>query len=703
MPNPLNLLQVILIAVFLLIVSCAREEPELAKPPVAERVEKVLFQHEHQRTDPYYWMRTDPVATDAYIEAEESYLATVMADTRELQSRLIAEMNSRLVASHRSVPTRIGDYYYYREYRKGGQYPVYLRSSAGEGDPEILLDLNDLAGAGDYYQLGGFSISPDQNLIAFTEDTKGDQLFTLRIRNLADNVLLPFEVEDVGGGVAWSASGDSVYYVQSNDASFKPRVVRQRSLEQLIDEIVYQENDPAFHIELFETPNEGQTLLSIINGNTVEYRLIDETGQLETLLPRQIGQQSSIRLNGDDVYVLTDLDAPGYRLIRTVRGESANPGNWEKVYTPPEGTTINNFAVFEDRIVVSETVDLKQQIRVIDLINRTYQLITFRNPLANVSLQASTDPTSNSFRYRYSSPTAPEKVVEYEFAAAQAKTLSESMVSPGYQPTDYVSERRWFESRDGVRIPVSLMYKKYQELSQKPAYLSAYGAYGISTTLEFDPKIITLLDHGFVYGVIHVRGGGELGSDWHAQGKLLNKKNSFNDFIDGTRFLMDEGIIDPEKAIARGSSAGGLIMGVIANEAPDLYQGIVAQMPFVDVVTTMSDDSIPMTVGEYSEWGNPADPDYYHYLLSYSPYDQVKKQVYPGMLIMAARNDTRVPFYEPLKWLAKLRANNLGNNLLLIDMAENTGHRGPSDQLERRRRDALELAFVIRTVSDQED
>ncbi|MBQ60599.1 MAG: oligopeptidase B [Gammaproteobacteria bacterium] len=674
-------------------------------PPVAQQHEKRVSIHGIDRIDEYYWIRDDtrkdPDVLNLLAE-ENAYTSAVMAGSEKLQHDLFVEISGRLVANDRTVPVKKGNYLYLREFHEGGEYPLYIRSPADNPkDEEVLLDANNMSKGHEFYHIGNWSVSPGEGLLAFAEDVVSRREYTIRFKDLTTGERLKDEIPKVAPSIAWAADNRTVFYVDKNPETLLPyRVYRHEIGSSRSDDVqVYEELDDAFSTSVYVTRSQKFIVISIESIEATEIRLIDAnntSSSPKTFLPREDSHEYKLRHIDDMFYIRTNWQADNFRLMKVKDSELGDKAMWQEVIAHRPGILLRDFEVFNDYLVAVEQSNGLPQLRIIKLYDEAERVITFSESAYTVYLHSNPEVSSSKLRYVYSSLTTPLSDFELDMETGESILLKEEKVLGGFDRSLYRTERRMFSARDGTQVPVSLVYRR--DLYRKgtnPIYLYAYGAYGYSMNPSFLSKRLSLLDRGFVYAIVHVRGGSELGRQWYEDGKLLNKKNSFFDFIDGTRFLIAEGYASADKVFAAGGSAGGLIMGVIANEAPGLYQGIVADVPFVDVVTTMLDESIPLTSGEFTEWGNPKDKQFYQYMLSYSPYDQVKAQKYPNMLVTTGLNDSQVQYFEPVKWVSRLRRLKLDDNLLLISISMDSGHSGASGRYERHWQDALEYAFVL--------
>ena len=674
-------------------------------PPVAKRVPVKLTLHGQTRIDNYYWIRDDSRSNPAVLKllnAENKYTREVMAPTKSLQDTLFSEIAGRLQDSDRTVPVREGNYLYHREFRPGHQYPIYIRRQDLPGAPsEVMLDVNVLSIGHDYYQVGNWSVSPNNNMLAFAEDSIGRREYAIRFKNLANGKYLQDEITGAGSDLAWANDNRTLFYLRKDPETLRPWEVYRHVLGTGPgrDQLVYAEKDPAFYMSLYATSDNDYIVIRLNSTDSTEIRLVDANHPSRTpklFLAREPHLQYEIRHVPGWFYVITNWKAKNFRLMKTPEESPGDKQKWQQVVPGRKHVLLEDVEVFSNYIALQEASGGLTHIRVIDRDTGTSRSLQFADPTYTARLFSNPDHQSTRLRYVYSSLTTPESVYEYDMAKHTTKLLKRQVVGGGFEPGNYVSRRLFVPARDGAQVPVSLVYrKKLFRHGKNPVLVTAYGAYGIPDEPTFRAARLSLLDRGFVFAIIHVRGGNEMGQGWYAEGRLLNKENTFHDFIDATKGLLRKGFGKEGEVFASGASAGGLIMGVIANQAPRLYRGIIARVPFVDLVTTMADPSIPLTSGEFREWGNPRKRKDYDYMLRYSPYDQVRSQTYPAMFITAALYDSQVQYYGPVKWAEKLRHFNTGPNRVLVHIEMDNGHSGASSRYDRYRLQALEFAFIL--------
>jgi oligopeptidase B len=683
----------------------AAEEEEMIAvpaPPMADARPHTLEIHGKVRIDNYYWLkeRQDPEVIE-YLERENAYTRAKLAHTQELQEKVFDEIVGRIKEDDSKVPYRLGDYYYYQRYGKGQEYPIYCRRRGSpEGEEEIMLDVNRLAADHEHLRVRGVEVSEDQNLLAFATDTVGRRLYTLRFRDLTTGKDLPDEIADVTGNHVWANDDRTVFYTKQHPETLRwyqiYRHVIGTSPEE--DELVFEEEDEEFSVYVEKTKSRRFILIASEQTLSSEYHFLEADspqGSFEIFLPREGNHEYSIDHLGDDFYIRTNWNARNFRLMATSISATSKE-HWREIVAHRDDIYLRGAELFQDFLVVSERKDGLVDMRIIPWDGSEGHTLDFGEAAYYASFGQNRQLDTDILRYKYTSLTTPDSVFDYDMASRQQTLLKQDEVVGGFDSRDYVSERLWAPARDGARIPISIVYKRGFEINDTaPLLLYAYGSYGYSMDASFSVNRLSLLDRGFAYAIAHVRGGQELGRAWYESGKLLEKKNTFTDFIDCGRFLISEGYASPEKLFAMGGSAGGLLMGAVANMAPELFAGIVSRVPFVDVVTTMLDPDIPLTTSEYDEWGNPNEKQYYDYMLSYSPVDQLEAKAYPNILVTAGLHDSQVQYWEPAKYVAKLRTLKTDDRLLLLETNMEAGHSGASGRFKRHRETALAYAFML--------
>lgn len=671
-------------------------------PPVAKRIAHELTAHGHTRIDDYYWLRErDNPEVLAYLEAENRYTEAATAELEPLRRELLAELTGRLEPDDQTVPVRERDYEYYLRWVAGGEHPLVCRRGLAPGaDEEILLDGDALAQAHEFFELEQAEVSENQMLLAYSVDTVGRRFYAIQFKDLRSGELLPDRIGDTAGQVAWAADDRTLLYVKQDPETLRRFQVLRHTLgeDPRDDALVYSEPDETFEVGLSKTKSRAYLMLDVYSTLSTEVRLLDAGTPDATpwlFAARERGLEYAVDHLGEHFYVLTNLDAQNFRVMRTPVG-STEKSYWREVVPHRGDVRVQAIELFEDRLVLEQRRRGLVELVVHELDGRPSRTIEFADPAYVAGAVDNLELDTNKLRVSYESMTTPPSVFDIDMDTGERTLLDQQQVLGGFDAKNYVSERLDAPARDGVAVPISLVYRRDRPLDgSKPLLLYAYGSYGESLDADFSTNRLSLLDRGFAYAIAHVRGGEELGREWYEDGKLLNKKNTFTDFIDCAEFLIAQGYADRSKVFAEGGSAGGLLVGAVVNMRPELFAGALAQVPFVDVVTTMLDDSIPLTTSEYDEWGNPADKVYYDYMLSYSPYDHVRAQDYPALLVTAGLHDSQVQYWEPAKWVAKLRVTKTDDNLLLLRTDMSAGHGGASGRLAALEDVAFEYAFLL--------
>ena len=675
---------------------------ETVSPPVAKIVPHELEKHGDTRVDNYYWLREreDPEVI-TYLEAENEYTEQKLAHTKDFQDALFKEITDRIKKNDESVPYRVRDYYYYDRFEEEGEYRIHCRKKGSlEGKEEIILDENELARGHEYFSVRGTSISSNQDILAFSEDTVGRRIYTTRFRDLTTGEYLPDQIPEVTGNVAWAEDNKTLFYTKQDPETLRWYQIYRHTLgtDPKDDVLMYEESDDTFGTFVFKTKSKRYLMIWCYQTLSNEFQILESdnpTGDFRVFLPRERDHEYSLDHFGDDFFIRTNLNAKNFRLMKTPVSNTAKNA-WEEVIPHRDDVLLENFEMFKDHLVVSERKNGLIQLRVRPWDGSDEHYLDFGEPAYAAYISTNREFSTTILRFGYASMTTPNTIYDYDMNLREKTLLKQDEVVGDFKSSDYKTERLYAQARDGVKVPVSLVYRKGTALNgTAPLLLYAYGSYGSSIDAGFRHTRLSLLDRGFVFAIAHVRGGEELGRDWYENGKLLNKKNTFTDFIDCAEFMVGEKYADPGRVFALGGSAGGLLMGAIVNMRPDLFRGVVAAVPFVDVVTTMLDDSIPLTTGEFDEWGDPNDKKYYDYMLSYSPYDNVERKEYPNLLVTTGLHDSQVQYWEPAKWVAKMRATKTDDNLLLLRTNMEAGHGGASGRLKRFRVVALEFTFIL--------
>jgi oligopeptidase B len=673
---------------------------DTAVPPVAAVVPVAEVVHGHVRVDHYRWLRdrSNPEVL-AYLEAENQHTAAVMRHTEELQERLFQEMRGRIRETDLSVPEQLDQYLYYTRTETGGQYPILCRRQASSTGPEeILLDQNPLAEGHAYFRVGMMQVSPDHRYLAYSVDTSGGEEFTLFVKDLTTGELLPERLTGTSHRAAWANDSRTLFYTVL-DGSRRPwQLYRHRLGSHPTDDVlVYSEPDASFYLEISRTRSGDYLLLDLASHSTSEVwftRADAPEEPFRVIQPRECGIEYAVTHHTDRFFITTNHAAPNFRLVQApVTAPSRE--QWSPVLPYRPQVKVDSTDAFRGHLVVYERESGLTRIRILDLTTGSEHLIPFPEPVYTVRPHGNPEFNTTVLRFSYTSLVTPNSVIDYDLAQHSWSIRKQTEVR-GYDPGLYRSERLYAKAPDGVGIPISLVYRTPLEMDgSRPLLLSGYGAYGLSYDPAFSSNILSLLDRGFVVAIAHVRGGEEMGRQWYEAGRRMNKRSSFTDFIASAEHLIEAGYTNSSKLVINGGSAGGLLIGAVTNLRPDLFQAVVAEVPFVDVVNTMLDPSLPLTVIEYDEWGNPQEPEAYAYIGSYSPYDNVAVQGYPHMLITAGLNDPRVAYWEPAKWTAKLRAAKTDQNRLLLRTNMGAGHGGASGRYDVLREVAFKYAFIL--------
>ncbi|MEE2788951.1 MAG: S9 family peptidase [Myxococcota bacterium] len=674
--------------------------------PVAKRIPTSLSTHEHIRLDPYHWLRDDErqdAGVIEYLEAENAYGRAVLANTNELQDALYTELVGRLVKDDSSVPVRRRNYYYYARYEKDREYPIYCRRLGDmNADEEIILDVNQLAEGHAYYAVGAIAVSENEQLIAFTEDTVSRRLYTVRFKDLRTGAYWTDRVENTSGSVVWAADDQTVFYVEKDETTLRPYKVKRHSLgsAQTDDVVMHNEADETFYVGI-ERSKSRRYIMVTMNSTLVSETLVLDantpTASFRSVLSRAPNTEYDVYHHGDAFYLRLNQDAPNFKLVAVPEDTPADKSRWREVIPHRDDVFLADIEVFEDFLVVNERKNACLGLAVMPWSNpeAAYD-IEFDDAIQVVHLDANPEFETTSLRCVYSSPTTPNTVYEIDLVDQTRKILKQDKVLGGFDGTQYATHRLWAAARDGASIPISLVTPKdYRPDGRGALYLYAYGSYGYSMDPWFSTSWLSLLDRGVAVAIAHVRGGQELGRHWYDQGRTVHKMNTFLDYIDVATHLVAEGWASPQRLAAAGGSAGGLLIGAVANLRPDLFTVMHAAVPFVDVVSTMLDDSIPLTTGEYDEWGNPNEREAYFRILEYSPYDQVKAQAYPHLMVTTGLHDSQVQYWEPAKWVARLRHLKTDEHDLIFDIDMETGHGGASGRFKRYRKTAMVYAFIL--------
>ncbi|UUW07064.1 S9 family peptidase [Flavobacterium plurextorum] len=672
--------------------------------PKAKEIPKTLKKHKESRIDNYFWLndRENPEVID-YLNKENEFYQEMTAHTKDLQESLYEEMKGRIKEDDSSVPYFYNGYFYITRFETGQDYPIFARKKGSlSADEEILFNCNELAKGHAYFKLGGLSISPDNKFVTFGVDIVGRRIYTIQIKNLETGEILSDKIENATGGSVWANDNKTIFYTRQDEVTLRADKIFRHKLntDSKNDVLVYDEVDDTFNVSVSKEKSRKYIVISSGSTLTTEYRILksdNPDGEFEVFQPRVRGLEYSISHYEDSFYILTNKDkATNFKLMKTPENKTGKK-NWVDLIPHREDVLLEDIEIFKNFLVVEERSNGLNHIRIMPWGDDQDYYLPFGSETYNAYTTTNIDFDTDVLRYSYQSLATPSSVIDFNMKTKTKEILKEQQVLGGkFDKENYIEERVWATARDGVKVPISMIYRKGLEKNGKnPLLLYSYGSYGITMDTYFSSTRLSLLDRGFVYAIAHIRGGEDLGRQWYEDGKLLKKKNTFTDFIDCSKFVINENYTSPEHLYAEGGSAGGLLMGVVVNEAPELYNGVIAQVPFVDVITTMLDDSIPLTTGEYDEWGNPNNKKYYDYMLSYSPYDNVKAQNYPNMYVSTGLYDSQVQYWEPAKWVAKLRDLKTNNNFLFLDTNMDAGHGGASGRFEALRDLAKEFSFLL--------
>jgi oligopeptidase B len=674
----------------------------MTNPPTAAIKAKQLTSPYGTRTDNYYWLneRENPQVLN-YLKQENAYTEQQMAPVKGLEEKLYTEMKGRIKEQDASVPYRDHGYYYYTRYETGGEYPLYCRKAGSLTAPEeIMLNGNEMGQGKSYFAIGGYEVSDDNQTLAYGTDEVSRRLYTLQFKNLATGQLYPEKITNTAGSAVWAADNKTVFYAKKDVGTLLAYQVYRHTLgtNPSQDVLVYEEKDNTFNVSIGRSKSRRYVGINLHSSLSSEYRYLEAnkpTGQFKVFLKREPDHLYEVQDAGSEFYVLTNWDAPNFRVMATPLTNTSK-AQWEDVVPQREDVFIEQMELFKNYLVLNERAEGLRELRVINLATEIGQVVPFRETAYTTFIGANPEFDTPLLRLTYTSFTTPSSTYDYNMDTQKLTLLKEQPVLGGFNKEDYVTERVFVKARDGKDVPMTIVYKKgFKKDGSGPLLQYAYGSYGYSQDPTFSAARLSLLNRGFAYALCNIRGGQELGRQWFEDGRMLNKKNSFTDFIDCSLYLIKNKYSSPAKLFAQGGSAGGLLMGAVVNMRPDLYKGVIAAVPFVDVVTTMSDASIPLTTGEYDQWGNPAEKKYYDYMLSYSPYDNVKDQKYPNMLVLTGLHDSQVQYFEPAKWVAKLRATKTDNNLLLLHTDMEAGHGGASGRFKALHDVARQYAFLF--------
>lgn len=691
----------VITVLFLLPVSCTNYKVKM-NPPIAEKKPKELTIHDHTRIDNYFWLneRENPEVID-YLTAENEYTKVIMKKTEKFQEELYDEIVGRIKQTDESVPYFDNGFFYYVRYEEGKEYPIYCRKKETlEAEEEILLNVNEMAEGHAYYSVAGYTVSPGNNKIAFGVDTLSRRKYTIYFKNLLSGEILKENIPVTTGRAYWANDNKTIFYTTKDEETLRPDKIWKHRLGTTseTDEMVYNEKDETFSTFVYRTKSNAYLIIG--SGSTLsdEYMFLDANkpdGKFQIIQPRERGLEYDVDHYRDKFYVRTNLDAKNFRLMETPI-TATRKENWKEIIPHREDVYLNSIEIFKDYLVVSERKDGINNLRIKKWTDDVEYYLDFGEEVYVASISVNRQFESKWLRYSYTSMTTPNSTYDFNMETKEKKLLKQQEVVGDFDAADYETKRLYAPTEDGVKVPISLVYRKGIRLDgSNPLLLYGYGSYGSTMDPYFSSDRLSLIDRGFVFAIAHVRGGQVYGRQWYEDGKLLKKMNTFTDFNVCAEYLIEQKYTQPEFMFASGGSAGGLLMGAIVNLRPDLYKGVIAAVPFVDLITTMLDESIPLTTGEYDEWGNPNDKEYYDYMLTYSPYDNVEDHGYPNLLVTTGLHDSQVQFWEPAKWVAKLRDMKTDDNILILKTNMEAGHGGASGRFERYKETALEYAFLL--------
>lgn len=674
------------------------------KTPSAKKIEKQLIKHNDVRIDDYYWLneRENPEVI-AFLEQENAYYEAMTAHTKELKDSLFTEMKSRIKEDDSSVPYKFNGYWYATRYEVGKEYPIFTRRFEKEdSEEEIMFNCNHMAEGLDYFNLGGLSISPNNELAAFGVDTVSRRQYTLQIKNLHTQEIYGDKIENTTGSAVWANDNKTLFYTKKDPVTLRSNNIYRHILgtSPEEDELVFHEDDETFTTFVYKTKSKEFIVIGSSSTLTTEFQILradDPNGKFHVFSKRVRGMEYSLTHYEDNFYILTNMEgATNFKLMTTPEDKTESE-NWVDFIPHREEVLLEDIEMFNEYYVLSERENGLNKLKIVRWDTGESYYLPFDNETYTAYVGTNPDFDTEILRYGYNSMTTPSSIIDFNMRTREKEIKKEQEVLGGkFHKENYISERIWAPARDGKKVPISLVYHKNTKLDgSSPLLQYAYGSYGHTIDPYFSTVRLSLLDRGFVYAIAHVRGGEYLGRKWYEEGRLLNKMNTFTDFIDCSKFLIEKKFTSPEHLYASGGSAGGLLMGAIVNLCPEIYHGVIAAVPFVDVLTTMLDDTIPLTTGEYDEWGNPNEKEYYDYMKSYSPYDNVTRQLQPNMLVITGFHDSQVQYFEPAKWVAKLREYKMDNNLLLFNINMDAGHGGASGRFESLKEVAKEYAFLL--------
>ena len=702
-----------LVSLIALLMGCspgkeAAKYPDVNPPIAPKKAFEIIAKHGHKRIDSYYWMKErEDTAVINYLNAENKYLDTMTAHTKGLSEKLFTEMKGRIQEKDESVPFKDGDYYYYARYEEGYDYPIFCRKKGSlEGQEEVIANGNELSKNQKYFSLSIVN-SPKHDLIALCVDTIGRRFYTIKVKNMTTGQMLADKMEGTTGNLSWANDNQTIFFSKRDPNTLRSHQIHRHTLGTKVnDKLIYEEKDQTFYCNVSNTKSKKYILINSGRTDASFSQFIDAddiNGKLSMIEPLQTEVKYQVDQAGDKFYIRTNLNAQNYRLVET---PVTKPGkeNWKDVIPSRDKVFLSGFELFKNYLAVEDESEGLAKIRLIKWSDKSESTIDFGEPAYVAGIDNNAEFDTNVIRYNYQSLTTPFSVYDYTMDTQEKILMKQREILGGFNTTNYQTERVMATARDGVKVPVSIVYRKdkFKKDGTNPCLLTAYGSYGSTRYATFSSDRLSLLDRGFVFAIAHVRGGQEMGGQWYEDGKMMKKKNTFYDFIDCSEYLVDNKYSAKDQLFAYGASAGGLLMGAITNLRPDLYKGVIAGVPFVDVITTGMDETIPLTTFEWREWGNPNIQEQYEYMLSYSPYDQVGKKNYPNLLVTTGLHDSQVQYWEPAKWVAKLRDMKTDNNLLLFYTNMDAGHGGTSGRISAIHDEVRRQVFMMDLVGIKE-
>ena len=678
------------------------------KPPSPKKIPFLMEAHGIERIDNYYWMRDDSRKSKKilnHLKSENEYLENWFASGEDSRKKLFKEITDRIPKKEQSVPIRMGSYEYFRRYKPNKEHAIIIRRANKNAPEQILLDINKLAVSSDFYQLANWSIAPTEQILAYAEDTTGRREYLIKFKNLLTKKVSEIEISGTSGDMAWSSDSNYLFYVRRDPETLLPFQVYRHLIgsKQSKDVLIYEEKDSTFHVSVGNSRSMEFIEIDISSTTSSETLLLESSKPLESpivFFPRTLNHLYSVEHDPqqDRFLIHTNWKAKNFRLMESVLRESKTRSKWQEVIPHKEDVLLQSILSYPKNIVLMERQSGLRRLRIVDEKGDAEKVVRFNDPSYTAYLAANPEYTSSKFYYGYSSMRSPEAIYSVDLQTGRKRKLKQAEIKGPFSPSLYKVQRKEIKARDGTLVPVSFVYRRdLYKKGKNPLFVYGYGSYGISVDAGFSSTRLSLLDRGFIFAIAHVRGGQDLGREWYEDGKIFNKLNTFHDFIDVTKGLISLGYGQPGRVYAGGGSAGGLLMGSIINMEPDLYNGIISNVPFVDVITTMSDETIPLTTGEYDEWGNPANKKAFKYIMQYSPYDNIDSYSYPSILVTAGLWDSQVQYYEPAKYVAKLRDYSTSDNPILFKVNLTAGHGGVSGRFASLEEVAMEYAFLLRS------